>query len=84
MSRQHISEKELVDLINNRFREGDDLDGDCRNVEFSGFYRLVEPDELGCNWSPRSYSDPGGCEAVVATVIADFQKRYNLSDEVSD
>ena len=51
MSRQLASNIEITELINNRFNEGKELDGDCRDVRVSGVTRYDEPDDSGCNWT---------------------------------
>lgn len=78
MTRKVVSQAELVDMVNRRFREGDDLDGDCRDVEISGVYRLAEPDDSDCNWSPAMYHGSPECGAVFESVMAEFQREYNL------
>ncbi len=81
MSRQIVSNADLTALINHRFKEGDELDGDCREVNISGVQLYPEQDKTGCNWNVSGYNGPGPCLAVFRKVIEEFRQRYNLLDE---
>ena len=78
MPRQLASNEELTRMINDRFREGKELDGDCREVKIGGVMPYAEPDEFGCNWDVYTYNGPLGCSDVFRLVKEEFRKQYNL------
>ena len=81
MSRQLASNIEITELINNRFNEGKELDGDCRNVRVSGVTRYDEPDDSGCNWTVWTYNGGLGCMGVFKSIVGEIQGKYNLHDD---
>ncbi len=82
MSRQLASSEKLAKMINDRLKEGKELDGDCRDVTVSGVQRwYAEPDESRCNWDVYSYSGPPACSDVFSLVIEEFRKEFNLQDD---
>jgi len=81
MSRKLASNIEITELINNRFKEGIELDGDCRDVRVSGVTRYDEPDESGCNWTVRTYNGGLGCMGVFKSIVGEIQGKYNLPDD---
>ncbi len=81
MSRQLASNEELTRMINDRFREGKELDGDCREVKIDSVMPYAEPDESGCNWDVYTYSGPLGCSDVFRLVKEEFREQYNLQDD---
>ena len=58
MSRQLASNAEITKMINDRLKEGKELDGDCRDVRVSSVHRYAEPDETGCNWTVYGHRGP--------------------------
>ncbi len=81
MSRQLASNEELTRMINDRFRKGKELGGDCREVKIGGVVPYAEPDESGCNWDVYTYNGPLGCSDVFRLVKEEFRKQYNLQDD---
>ncbi len=81
MPRQVATNAELTRMINDRFREGKELDGDCREVKIGGVMPYAEPDESGCNWDVYTYSGPLRCSDVFRIVIEEFRLQYNLQDD---
>ena len=81
MSRQFASNAEITKMINDRFSEGKELDGDCREVKIGGVIPYAEPDESGCNWTVYTYSGPPGCSDIFRLVKEEFRKQYNLQDD---
>jgi hypothetical protein len=81
MSRQLATDVEITELINNRFKEGKELDGDCRGLRVSGVTRYDEPDESGCNWTVWTYNGGLGCMGVFKSVVGEIQAKYNLQDD---
>ncbi len=82
MPRQLASNEELTRMINDRLSEGNELDGDCREVRVSGVQRH-EPDESGCNWNWSVYNGPPECYEVVLAIVSDLRRQYNLSELIS-
>lgn len=80
MSRKLATNAELKTMINERFREGNELDGDCRDVKISGVQLYPEPDETGCNWNVWTYNGSDVCKDVFRTVIEEFRREYSLAD----
>ena len=81
MSRQIVSNADLTVMINHRFKESDELDGDCREVKISGVQLYAGTDETGCNWDISIYNGPEPCMGIFRKVIEEFRQRYNLPDE---
>lgn len=81
MPRKIATNAELTKMINDRFREGRDLDGDCREVRINGVQLYREPDETGCNWNASFYNGPDPCRGVFRIVIDEFRGLYNLSED---
>ncbi len=81
MPRQLATNAELTRMINDRFREGKELDGNCREVKIVSVMPYAEPDESGCNWDVYTYSGPLGCSDVFRLVKEEFRKQYNLQDD---
>ena len=79
-SRQLASHAEITKMINDRLGEGNELDGDCREVRVSGVQRHP-PDESGCNWNWGVYNGPPECYEVVFAIVSDLRRQYNLSDD---
>ena len=80
MSRKLISEEQLVTIINERLKNSDHADGDCRECYIKGFYHLTEPDSEGCNWQINGYTGPPECLKVVTSVVRSLRAIYNLAD----
>ncbi len=80
MSRKLVSQDELANIINFALKSSDLLGGDCQHSHVRGFYRLVEPDEEGCNWELPIYSGPRECADVVMAIVAPLRRQYNLKD----
>ena len=81
MTRQLASNAEIKNLINNRFKEGKELYGDCRDVKVSGVTRYRERDETGCNWNVHFYRGPVACEKVFRSIVDELRAQYNLKDD---
>ena len=80
MSRRIASNAEITKMINDRLKEGKELDGDCRDVRISAVY-WHEPDETNCNWNVRGYNGNPGCLGVVDAIVSDVRRRYKLSED---
>lgn len=80
MSRQLASNAEITKMINDRLSEGNELDGDCRDVRVSGVQRHPS-DESGCNWNWSVYNGPPECYEVVLAIVSDLRRQYNLSGD---
>ncbi len=80
MPRQLASNEELTRMINDRFREGKELNGDCREVTVSAVQRYAGPYESGCNWNVYNYRGPSACSGVFRLVIEEFRKQYDLME----
>ncbi len=72
MSRQLASNAELTKMINDRLKEGKELDGDCRDVTVSGVQRYAEPDETGCNWNVYGHRGPPECTGLGGQSLMKF------------
>ena len=81
MPRQLATNTELTKMINDRFLEGKELDGDCREVKIDSVMPYAEPDESECNWDVYTYSGPLACTDVFRLVKEEFRKQYNLQDD---
>ena len=81
MPRQLLSNVDLTLHINHRFKESDELDGDCREVRISGVQLYASTDETGCNWDVSIYNGSEACGGVFRKVIEEFRQRYNLKEE---
>jgi hypothetical protein len=81
MPRHIVTNAELTKMINDRFRDGKELDGDCREVEVGGVQLYAAPDATGCNWDVSIYNGPAACQGVFSTVIKGFRRQYNLADD---
>jgi len=79
-SRQLASNAEITKIINDRFSEGKELDGACREVRVSGVQRHP-PDESGCNWNWSVYNGPPECYELVLAIVSDLRRQYNLNDD---
>ncbi len=80
MPRQLATNTELTKMINDRFRERKELDGDCREVTVSAVQPCAEPNESGCNWDVYTYRGPLVCSDVFRLVIEEFRKQYDLME----
>ncbi len=65
MSRKIVSEKALIDLMNEHLHQNEDLK-DCR---FTSVGKLQEIDETGCNWRVADYALK--CSGVPAEVCVE-------------
>jgi hypothetical protein len=81
MSRQVVTDAELTQMINDRFRSCKELDGDCRDVKIGGVQLHAAPDATGCNWDASIYNGPEACKDVFRTVIEEFRCQYNLAED---
>ena len=81
MTRKLASNAEIKKLINDRLKEGMELDGDCREVEVGGVTPYRDPDETGCNWDVYSHRGPPQCEEVVRLIVEKLRAQYNLKDD---
>jgi len=81
MSRELASDAEITKMINDRLKEGKELDGDCRDVRVSGVQRYVELDETGCNWNVNGHNGPAGCTGVRISIVNELRAQYNLKDD---
>ena len=81
MSRTLVTNADLTKMINNRFREGKELDGDCPEVKISGAHLYPKAEETKCNWDMYIYDGPPECGEVFHAVIEEFRLQYNLSEE---
>ena len=81
MSRMLATNEELTAKINDRFREGKELDGDCREMKISGVTLYPEAEETECNWDVYFHSGPQECDKVFRTIIEEFRLQYNLAEE---
>lgn len=80
MPRNIVSREELKSLIQQRISNGEELDGDCREVIVNSVY-WHEPDETGSNWDVHSLRNAAGCENVVMAIVAEFKGQYNVEDK---
>ncbi len=80
MSRQLATKVEITKMIQDRIREGKELDGDCRNVTITSVY-WHEEDESGCNWDLGYSSGPDSCRYVIRAITDEFRQLYNLNDD---
>jgi len=81
MSRQLASNEELTRMINDRLKEGKELDGDCREVRVSRVQRYAELDETGCNWNVWGHHGPSSCTEVRKSIVDALREQYNLKDD---
>jgi hypothetical protein len=57
------------------------FDGECKKCRVPGVIPLSEPDETECNWvAENTFSGPKACIDVVAAIIEEVRRRYNLAD----
>ncbi|NPU86291.1 MAG: hypothetical protein HPY65_17565 [Syntrophaceae bacterium] len=79
MERKLVSEKELVNILNNELRKNEDSEGYSFD---GGVLKLKEPDETGCNWSRvklRGSGVPIKPMAMVAErIVSEAKKKYNV------
>ena len=80
MTRHLASNAEITELINDRLKEGKELDGDCRDVEVGGVQRHP-PDRTGCNWDVYRHRGPPECEDVVRSIVEELRAQYYLKDD---
>ncbi len=72
MSKKHVSEKKIVDWINNRLEEEYDGDYSIRHIT-----RISELNHNDCNWSD-SVVVRNGSERGIRRIIDEAQKLFNL------
>jgi len=81
MPRQLATRDEISAEMQRRINASTDLDGDCRECGAPGIYVLLEPEKNdGCNWSPGFFRGPPECRAVIARIVAEVQKLYNVGE----
>ncbi len=80
MNRTFVSKEELANIFTTKLKSCKHLDGDCRDCHSPGFYRLVEADAEGCNWTVNGYAGPEQCIMVVMKIIDSLRNEYNLKD----
>ena len=78
MAKVQISEKELLQLINQRIKEADNLDGDCRDCRVTGLYRYPEPLEGPSNWSIPSFNGPYSCAPLIGEIQSELAAKFDL------
>jgi hypothetical protein len=79
VTKEIVNEARLLESIQERINNSDELDGDCRGVIANAVY-WHEKDESGCNWDVHSFRNVGGCEDVMIKIINEFKLNYNLEE----
>ena len=79
MEKTIVTADELRNMIQERISNGEESDGDCKEVKVDSL-RWNEMDELGNNWDVPFLGNPAGCENVVMAIIAEFKQKYNIED----
>jgi hypothetical protein len=77
MARIISSSSEIRRLIQARLYASDAQGGACRECHANQVQKKA-PDADGCNWELHSFNGPAACAGVVAEIVADLQKVYNL------
>ena len=81
MTKRLASNAEITRLINDRLKEGKELDGNCRDVEVSAVTPYRETDETRCNWNVDFYRGPVACAKVFRSIVDELRGQYNLKDD---
>ncbi len=77
MARTIASSSEIRRLIQARLYASDAHAGACKACHANQVQKKA-PDADGCNWELHSFNGPAQCGDVVAAIVADLQKAYNL------
>lgn len=77
MTKKIVTKEQLRRMIQERIRECDELDGDCKEVIVNSVY-WHEPDGSGSNWDVGFVRNAAGCEAVVSGIVEQFKETYNI------
>lgn len=80
MSRTIVSEKSLIEWLNSRLHQDEEL----INCRFTHVKRLAEKDELGCNWSGFVLQCGGipahVCGPTAQRIAVEAQKLFSLEE----
>ncbi len=80
MIKKVVSTDQLKDMIQERIKNSEELDGDCREVIVNSVY-WHEPDEAGSNWDVHSLRNAAGCEDLINFIISEFKENYNVEEK---
>lgn len=80
MARRLVSAEELLQIVNKSLLEALGPDKSGEKTLVGGIYRINEPDANGCNWTPGFYRCERVDQCLFSQVIAELQKKYNVTD----
>ncbi len=80
MDRKVTNKDLLLEMIQKRINNSDELDSDCRHVIATSIY-WHEKDDTGSNWGIHSFRNAYGCEDVMIHIVEEFKRLYNIEDE---
>jgi len=78
MAKQQIAEKELLQLINQKIKEANYLDGDCRDCRVVGLYLYPEPPESAANWSIPIFNGPACCAVFIGEIQVELAREFDV------